>query len=202
MASFFKSKCRFAWTICSITKHSAKMSWLDVAIEWLSRLLCILEVLGSYNYPERQFPDWGLSLFLSVALSSCGLHFLKLDSRSLLSTFLYFVILSPFIRQYSIFFCLEQKPNLTQGDLFVRFLDHTQLDTHARGRTPPDEWSACCRGRYLTTHKKKQNRRTSLLSAEFQTTIPEIKRLQNYALGRMVTGISDGILQSNLLTAS
>jgi len=33
-----------------------------------------------------------------------------------------------------------------------------------------------------------------MLSTEFEPTIPEIKRLQTYALDRMVAGIGDGIL--------
>jgi len=38
-----------------------------------------------------------------------------------------------------------------RSSLFTRFVDHTQQPTTV-GRTPLDEWSACRRDLYLTTH--------------------------------------------------
>jgi hypothetical protein len=81
-----------------------------------------------------------------------------------------------------------------QGRLVLRFLDHTQLDTHKQtnthththSRTLLNEWSARRRGRYL---HNKHKRRTYTSSAEFEPTIQEIKRLQPYALDGRATRI-------------
>ena len=175
MASLSKWNCHFAWTICSITKRPAKISCLDFSIEWLSRLLCILEVLGSYYYPAREYAHWRLSLFYSPAPGSCGFYDIKLDSRSLPYTF-FIRYCQSFYSTVMNLFSLALNPNLVQRASFMRFLEHTLLDTRARSRTPQDEWSARCRGHYLTTHNK-HNRRTAMLSAEFEPTIPQFKLL-------------------------
>jgi hypothetical protein len=66
---------------------------------------------------------------------------------------------------------------------FLRFLDHTQRRTII-GRTPLDEWSACRRDLYLTTH----NRQTSTLPDGFEPTISAGERPQTYASDHAATG--------------
>ena len=66
------------------------------------------------------------------------------------------------------------------------FLDHTQRRTTV-GRTPLDEWSACCRDLYLTTHNS-HNRQTSMPPVGFEPTISAGGRPQTYALDRAATG--------------
>jgi len=41
-----------------------------------------------------------------------------------------------------LFLSVEQRPKSGLGHLVLRFLDHTQLDSHAPGRTPVKEGSA------------------------------------------------------------
>ena len=53
--------------------------------------------------------------------------------------------------------------------LFLMFLDHTQRRSTV-GRTPLDEWSACRRDLYLTTHNT-HNRQTSMPLVGFESTI-------------------------------
>ena len=63
---------------------------------------------------------------------------------------------------------VAQQPNLGLGRPVFRFPSHKQLDTHththarararALGRTPLNEWSARCRGRYL--HNTQQTQQT------------------------------------------
>jgi len=45
----------------------------------------------------------------------------------------------------------RHSPQWTSASSFTRFLDHTQRNNTV-GRTPLDEWSACHRDLYLTTH--------------------------------------------------
>ena len=52
---------------------------------------------------------------------------------------------------------------------FLRFLDRTQWHTTV-GRTPLDEWSACRRDLYLTTHNT-QHRQTFMPLVGFEPTI-------------------------------
>ena len=80
-----------------------------------------------------------------------------------------------------------------QGPLiFKRFLDHTQRRTTV-GRTALDDWSACRRDLYLTTHNT-QNTQTSMPPVGFEPTISAGERPQNHTLDRSVTetGISPG----------
>ena len=65
----------------------------------------------------------------------------------------------------------------------LTFIDHTQLDTP--GRIPLNEWSARLRGRYL---HNRHNRRKSMPSAGFETSIPAFEWLQTYALRCTPTG--------------
>ena len=82
---------------------------------------------------------------------------------------------------------------------FLRFRDHTGRITV--GRTPLDEWSACRRDLYLTTHNT-HNRQTSMSPTEFEPAIPADERLQTHALDGTATGIGrwndcDGKNQKN-----
>jgi hypothetical protein len=63
----------------------------------------------------------------------------------------------------------RDNPQWAMASSFLRFLDHTQLRTTV-GRTPPDEWSACRRDLYLTTHNT-HNRQTSMPPVGFEPTI-------------------------------
>jgi hypothetical protein len=79
-----------------------------------------------------------------------------------------------------------------QGRL-VLFIDHTHLGTHTHAHThlvgfisTSDQFVA--EAANYTTHNK-QNRRTSMLSAEFELAIPGIQKLQTYVLARTATGI-------------
>jgi hypothetical protein len=74
-------------------------------------------------------------------------------------------------------------PTQVMASPFFRFPDHTQWHTTV-GRTPLDEWSACCRDFYLTTH----NRQTSMPPVGFEPKISAGKPPQTYALGRAATG--------------
>jgi len=70
------------------------------------------------------------------------------------------------VQRYNLFnpavfvcFCCES-PQWVRTSSFLRFLDHTQRRSTV-GRTPLDEWSACRRDLYMTTHNT-QNRPTSM----------------------------------------
>jgi len=76
-------------------------------------------------------------------------------------------------------------PQWVMASSLLRFLDHTQRRTIV-GRTPLDEWSACRRDLYLTTHKI-HNRQTSMSSVGFEHTISAGERPQTYALVRAAT---------------
>ena len=78
-------------------------------------------------------------------------------------------------------------PTRARASSFMRFLDHTQRRTTV-DRTPLDEWSACRRGLYLTTHNT-HNRQISMPLAGFEPTISAGERPQAYALDRAPTGI-------------
>ena len=60
---------------------------------------------------------------------------------------------------------------------------HTTL-----GGTPLDEWSACLRDLFLTTHNT-HNRQTSMPPAGFEPAIPASEGPQIHALHRAATGI-------------
>jgi hypothetical protein len=91
-------------------------------------------------------------------------------------------------RTYIFFFLWWNSPTRAKAASLLRFVGHTQLDTHTAGRTPLDEWSARRKGRYL---HNKHNRRTP--SAGFKPTITAIERLQNYALAQTYINLTDTI---------
>ena len=76
------------------------------------------------------------------------------------------------------------------------FLDHTQRLTTV-GKTPLDEWSACRRDLYLTTHNT-HNRQTSMPPVGFKPTISMGERPQTYALDRTATGTGSTIRTPSL----
>jgi hypothetical protein len=45
----------------------------NVAVVWLTLLLCILEVLGSNVGPEIGYPDWGLSILSNSRQANAGI---------------------------------------------------------------------------------------------------------------------------------
>jgi len=85
-------------------------------------------------------------------------------------------------------------PQWDMASSFTKFLDHTQRRTTV-GRTLLDEWSACRRDLYLTTHNT-YNRQTSMSPVGLEPTISAGERPQNYALDRAATGT--GKLMSEL----
>jgi hypothetical protein len=79
----------------------------------------------------------------------------------------------------------------------LTFRKHTTL-----GRVPLDEWSACRRVLYLTTHNT-HNRQTYMPPAGFEPTIPAKERLQTHILDGPTTGIGTyPLLGSNIPTGS
>ena len=84
------------------------------------------------------------------------------------------------------FFLWRCDPTRVMASSFLRFLDHTQRRTTV-GRTPLDEWSACRRDLYLSTHNT-HNRQTSMPPVGFESTISAGERPQTYALDRAATG--------------
>jgi len=96
---------------------------------------------------------------------------------------------------YYFFFLLWRcDPTLVIASSFLRFLDHTQRRTTV-GRTPLDEWSACRRDLYPTTHNT-HNRQISMLSVGFEPTISVGERPQTYALDLAATGTGECVLYS------
>ena len=88
---------------------------------------------------------------------------------------------------YLLFFVLWLcGPPRAMASSFLRFLDHTQRRTTVC-RTSLDEWSACCRDLYLTTHNT-HNRQTFMPPVGFEPTISTGEQPQNYALDRAATG--------------
>jgi len=74
----------------------------------------------------------------------------------------------------------------------LRFLDHTQLDTHTHthpvGHLYKSDQLVPQAATYIT--HKKHKRRTSILSAGLEPAMPATKRLQISALDRTITVIS------------
>ena len=93
---------------------------------------------------------------------------------------------------YIFFFWWRCDPTRVMASSFLRFLDHTQRRTTV-GRTPVDEWSACRRDLYLTTHNT-HNGQTSVPPAGFEPTIWEGERPQTHALDRAATGTGISII--------
>jgi len=76
--------------------------------------------------------------------------------------------------------------------MLLRFLDHkhahTHTHTHTQSKTPLKEWSDRRRSRYVHNTQQTQQR-TPMAPAGYESAIPAIKWLQNYALDRTATGI-------------
>jgi len=79
----------------------------------------------------------------------------------------------------------------------LRFIDHTQRRITV-GRTPLDEWSACRRDLYLTTHNT-HNRQTSMPLAGFEPTISVGKHSQDILTFHYIWTITVGFVR-DLLT--
>ena len=66
---------------------------------------------------------------------------------------------------------------------------HARAHTHTHSKTPLKEWSDRRRSRYVHNTQQTQ-KRTSMPPAGYESAIPAIKWLQNYALDRTATAIS------------
>jgi hypothetical protein len=64
--------------------------------------------------------------------------------------------------------------------------------------TPLDEWTACRRDLYPTTHKTK-NMQTSMPPAGFESTFPTSERPQTLALDRAATGNTNETFNSAII---
>jgi hypothetical protein len=71
----------------------------------------------------------------------------------------------------------------------MRFLEHTQVDTHTADRIPLDDWSARSRGRYLHDTQHKQERNSHALSRIRNCDLINRAAIKAYALGRTDNGI-------------
>jgi hypothetical protein len=88
---------------------------------------------------------------------------------------------------FTFFVSVVQQPQWGPDCLIVEVsMSHTHTHTHTVGRSPPDEWSARRRGRYLHNKHKK---RISMPSAGFEPAVPAVRRLQTCALDRTATGV-------------
>jgi hypothetical protein len=88
--------------------------------------------------------------------------------------------------RFLFFFCGAATQHVSRPSHSWGFLDHTQWRTTV-SRTPLDEWSACRRDLYLTTHNT-YNRQTSMSLVGFKPTISADEWPQTYALDRATTG--------------
>jgi len=79
------------------------------------------------------------------------------------------------------FFIWQDSPQWSKASSFTRFLDHTQGRTTVR-RTPLDEWSACRRDLYLTTHDN-HNRQTSVPPGGIRNHNPSKRAAADLGLG-------------------
>ena len=91
-----------------------------------------------------------------------------------------------YVHVFFFFLLWRCDPVQVMASSFLRFPDHTQRRTTA-GRTPLEEWSACRRDLYLTTHNT-HNRQTSMPLVGFEPTISTGERPQTYALDRAAAG--------------
>ena len=106
--------------------------------------------------------------------------------------------LAPNVISTLFFNCLAQQPNSGLGRHIVE-VSRWHRHTHTHGRAPLNEGSARRRGRSLPTQNTANRGRTSVPSAGFESTIPEIKRSQTCALNRPKTGIGDTPINQMLL---
>jgi hypothetical protein len=120
-----------------------------------------------------------VSSLIYIKLRSCFLFFFKADHRK----GKWLVVIG---RQYTFLFLWRNSSSGAWATSLLRFLDHTQLETHTPGRTPPNDWSAHRRDRYLRSNKKE--RQTLMPPSGFKPAIPAIKRLKTCALDRLSIG--------------
>jgi hypothetical protein len=93
----------------------------------------------------------------------------------------------PFRKQVWTFFSFSpNSPHWATASSLTRILDNTQRRRTTVGRTHLDEWLACRRDFYLTTHNS-HNRQTSILPVGFEPTTSAGERPQIYALNRAAT---------------
>jgi hypothetical protein len=81
-----------------------------------------------------------------------------------------------------------QQPNLGQGNLILRFLDHTQTETNTHTHTHTHPVRVGVDTATYTTHNK-HNDETSISPVEFEPAIPAIKRPQTYSSEDTATAI-------------
>jgi len=82
---------------------------------------------------------------------------------------------SAMLHRMCLFVCFwHDSPQWARASSFTRFIDHTQRGTTV-GRIPLDEWSACRRDLYQTTHNT-HNRQTSMPPMGFVPTISVVER--------------------------
>ena len=88
-----------------------------------------------------------------------------------------------------IYFSVLQQPRSGLDRLFVRFLNHPQLDTHAcaRGETPLNDWSARRTGRYL--YNTQQTKETNVHAPSGIRNRDPTNRAAAYALDVTATGV-------------
>lgn len=84
---------------------------------------------------------------------------------------------------------VTRQPKSRIGRLFLRFLDHTRLDTQTLGRTPLNEWSVRLREGATCITQNKHKGPTFMPSAVFEPAIPTKTRLQTYSLDHAATRI-------------
>jgi hypothetical protein len=126
------------------------------------------------EYPHIRFPDllheirWNVVLgstllicpvelvsvsvssLIYIKLRSCVLFFFKADNRK----GKWLVVID---RQYSFLFLWRKRPSGAWGNLIIEVSgSHTIRHTHTPGRTPPNEWSAHRRDRYIRSNKKRE----------------------------------------------
>jgi hypothetical protein len=82
------------------------------------------------------------------------------------------------VRSFSCVCVWRYSATRAQTASLLRFVGHTQLDTHMPHKTPLNELSARRRGCYL---HNKHERRAPIFSPGFKPSIPAIKRVQTYA---------------------
>jgi hypothetical protein len=72
------------------------------------------------------------------------------------------------------------------GRLTLRFLDHTQSDTHILNRNPLQEWSSRRRGRYLDNTRDEYPCRQRDSNPRFQEKMPAGLRFDSTASGMFI----------------
>ena len=157
-------------------------------------------VLSSLTPRKTQFLTRSVKMIFPILLQS---HILKV-SRYLRSILLSIKDQQPtnLCSKHSpalqtLFFLWSFGPTRAMASSFMRFLDHTQQRITV-GRTPLDEWSACRRDLYLTTHNT-HNRQISTPPVGFEPTISAGERPQTHASDRAANAAkaTNTLLQQN-----